>query len=90
MEKDIQKYLSKSLSGNNCLVIKIILANIIGIPDLLVISPATIFMIEVKSETGRLSPAQSLMIKRLREHGMKVYVITGMEEAKQFILGRSV
>jgi hypothetical protein len=86
MEKDIQNYLRVKLKEKGCLVIKIMVSSIIGTPDLLIIDPVKgVYMIEVKSDTGQLSSAQILMIDRLRVHGMPVYVIKGMAEAKMWI-----
>jgi hypothetical protein len=87
LEKEVQKIVRGILVGKNCLVIKIMVSSIIGTPDLLIIDPVLgVYFIECKSETGRLSPAQILMHKRLRERGARVFLIKGLNEARNTLL----
>jgi hypothetical protein len=57
-----------------------------GVPDRLLIAPdGTVFMIEFKTPTGRLSALQINEHRRLSEHNMTVYVVDNVAEGKKVI-----
>lgn len=59
-----------------------------GIPDrLLARKPEGVVLIEFKRPgDGELSAAQQRRIKTLREHGVTVYVVDSLEQAKKILL----
>lgn len=56
-----------------------------GVPDRIVIFPdrPPVF-VELKTETGKLSPLQRSQIKRLRDLGQTVFVTYGIDGVSQF------
>ena len=56
-----------------------------GVPDRIVILPGVITFVELKTETGRLSPGQKMQIGKLKDLGVKVVVIHGMKEREEFL-----
>ena len=57
-----------------------------GVPDRLLIAPdGTVFMIEFKTPTGRLSPLQINEHRRLSEHNVAVYVVDNVAEGKRIV-----
>lgn len=63
-----------------------------GVPDLLIFTPPPMIeargvAIEMKSKTGRLSPAQGEWLERLRVCGWCVTVAYGWDEAREFLTG---
>ena len=57
-----------------------------GVPDRLLIAPdGTVFMIEFKTTTGRLSALQINEHRRLSEHNITVYVVDNVAEGKRIV-----
>lgn len=55
-----------------------------GNPDRLVILDGATYLVEIKADTGALSPAQVLWHRRAAEKGVHVYVVTGSAEARSW------
>lgn len=52
-----------------------------GVPDRLVIFSADLwFLVELKSESGDLEPWQEREIRRLKDRGVKVFVVRDLED----------
>lgn len=73
-ESNIQSSFKKLVKKAGGMTLKITTPSQRGTPDLLCILFGTVFMVEVKTPTGDLSPSQKIMIKKLRSHGMCVEV----------------
>jgi hypothetical protein len=57
-----------------------------GVPDRLVLTPGgLVFFVELKTETGRVSPAQREWHRRAAVLGTHVYVVKGRNEVDQWI-----
>ena len=56
-------------------MIKLIMCNKAGLPDLVCMKPDEVKFIEVKSEKGRLSEVQKYRIDELKEKGFDVQVM---------------
>ena len=74
LENKIQKKIIDKLKKDGYFVIKIIRSNINGIPDICAIKNGKTIFIEVKTEQGKLSELQKIMIKKLKENGIEVFV----------------
>lgn len=58
----------------------------IGIPDRMVLlSGARIYFVELKSDTGRVSPTQGRWTRLLTKLGFQVFLIKGKIQLKEFI-----
>lgn len=61
-----------------------------GVPDLIIIYQGRVVAIELKTEKGRLSPAQKLMHAQLSLAGALVYTAWCIEEVEGFLRGAGV
>jgi len=74
-EAQIQSKKIKELESQGYYVIKLILTNKKGIPDLIAIpKDSDVLFIEVKGPKGSTRPIQDFRIKELKEHGVEVEV----------------
>lgn len=83
LESKIEEKLRRLLQRRGAMVWKFVSPGQAGVPDRLVILPGgRCVFIELKTETGRLSPVQKVVIERMRKQGCDVRVVYGWEEAK--------
>lgn len=84
-EKDIEKILVTEVKKLGGRAYKWASPGNDGVPDRIVIFPgrAPVF-VELKTDTGKLSPLQKVQIGRLQQLGQKVYVTHGMSGVSQF------
>ena len=85
-ERDIEKWLRRQIERLGGLAFKFTSPGNEGVPDRLAVLPGgLIYFIELKADRGRLSPLQVWQQDRLRQLGVNVAVIRGMDEAAAFI-----
>lgn len=56
-----------------------------GFPDLICLTYAGAFFLEVKTKTGRVSPVQTQVHDMLRERGFKVGVVRSVDDTRAFL-----
>ena len=57
-----------------------------GVPDRIVLLPGgRVVFVELKTETGRLSPLQAAVHRQFRSYGMDVRTLRGKQEVEGFI-----
>lgn len=85
-ERDIEKWLRRQVESLGGLAFKFTSPGNDGVPDRLAVLPGgLIYFIELKTDRGRLSLLQVWQQDRLRQLGVNVAVIRGMDEAVEFI-----
>jgi hypothetical protein len=84
LEKQVEKYLVKRVKDLGGLSYKWI-STVTGVPDRLVIINQRVFFIELKTETGTLSPRQIHVFDELGEHGFSVHVLRNYDDIEEFI-----
>ena len=85
-EAEIEKRLKNGIRqiGGRCY--KFVSPGNDGVPDRIVVLPGgKIVFIELKAETGRLSPLQRIQITRLRDLNADVRVLKGLSAVNQFL-----
>ena len=86
MERDVESYLKRQLSGLGCLFLKWVCPGNDGVPDRIVIMPGgRICFVEVKTQTGHMTELQCFWQKKLRSIGCGAVTVYGMKGAKEFI-----
>lgn len=73
-EANFQARLIRQYRAEGYLVVKIIRANINGLPDLLLLKDGQARWVEVKAAGGRVAPLQALRHKQLQNAGFDVEV----------------
>lgn len=74
LESVIQSSLIKKYESQGYMVVKLILTNKSGIPDLLLLKDGKASFVEVKREGQKPRPLQEYRIKELRSLGFEVHV----------------
>lgn len=87
LESEIEKKLVREIRKMGGMAYKFVSPGNTGVPDRIVILPGVITFVELKTETGRLSPGQKRQIGKLQDLGMKVVVLHGMKELEEFLGG---
>lgn len=86
LERDIEKKLTALVKKLGGLSYKFVSPGNDGVPDRIVITPkGTVWFIELKTETGRLSARQKYHIDRLKKQNCNVVVPYGWEETERMI-----
>lgn len=85
LESEIEKKLVREIRKMGGMAYKFVSPGNTGVPDRIVILPGVITFVELKTETGRLSPGQKRQIRKLQDLGMKVVVLHGMKELEEFL-----
>jgi hypothetical protein len=84
LEKQVEKYLTKRVKESGGLTYKWI-SSVTGVPDRIVFMNNSVFLVELKTETGSLSPRQILVFDDLGEQGFPVYVLRSYDDIEEFI-----
>ena len=86
-EKVIEKKVCAYAEDQGFLVRKYNSPGVIGVPDRIFFGYGLCFLIEFKGPNGVLSPAQGREIERIRDHGVKVFVVNNIFEGQYIIEG---
>lgn len=85
-ESEIEKYLRDRIKQMGGLAYKFVSPGNDGVPDRIVVMPRrTPIFVELKTETGKLSPLQKVQIRRLQKLGQDVRVLYGIDQVNQFL-----
>ena len=84
LEKQVEKYLVKKVKESGGLTYKWI-SSVTGVPDRIVFLSGKIYLVELKTETGHLSPRQIHVFDELGEAGFPVYILRNQEDIAGFI-----
>jgi hypothetical protein len=84
LEKEIEKHLNNLVKKSKGLSYKWI-STITGVPDRIVFINNQVFLVELKTATGTLSPRQTIVFDDLGEQGFPVHVLHSKEDVEDFI-----
>jgi Holliday junction resolvase len=76
LERDIQARIIRRYQKQGYMVVKVILTNKDGFPDLMLLKDGIASFIEVKRPDQKPRPLQEYRIKELRENGFEVQVLS--------------
>lgn len=82
-EQQIQHKIIKYLESIGYYVIKIIVANKSGVPDVVAAKNGKVIFIEVKTKTGKLSALQKYNLKKILESGNDIIIARSIEDIKR-------
>ncbi|MEG2869954.1 MAG: VRR-NUC domain-containing protein [Clostridium sp.] len=84
-EKEIEKILVDEVKKLGGRAYKWVSPGNDGVPDRIVILPGQrLIFVELKTDTGKLTPLQKVQCERLADLGQRVEVIYGMDGLRQF------
>jgi hypothetical protein len=84
LEKQVEKYLNKRVKESGGLSYKWI-SSVTGVPDRIVLLQEKVHFVELKTETGLLSPRQILVFDQIGEHGFPVHVLRNYDDIEEFL-----
>ena len=84
LEKEIEKHLNNLVKKSKGLSFKWI-STVPGVPDRIVFINQQVFLVELKTATGKLSPRQEIVFDDIGEQGFPVHVLHSKEDVEDFI-----
>ena len=88
-EKEIEKKLVDGIKRLGGCAYKWVSPGRDGVPDRIVVLPGgIIWFVELKTDTGRLSPRQQFQLNFLNSLGFNTTVVRGVSECRRFLLDR--
>ena len=84
LEKQVEKYLVKRVVESGGLTFKWI-SSVTGVPDRIVFLQEQVHLVELKTETGVLSPRQILVFDQIGEQGFPVHILRNYDDIEDFI-----
>ena len=86
LEKDIERKMAAAFQRRGAMVWKFVSPGRQGVPDRIVLMPGgRVAFVELKTETGKLSPVQQVTIDRMRALGQDVRVVYGAQQAMEVV-----
>lgn len=85
MESEIQSKIISYLKSINAYVLKIVVANRTGIPDVIACINGAFYAFEVKDEKGKTSSLQEYNLEMIRIAKGKCAVVRSVEDVKKFL-----
>jgi len=85
LERDIEEYFTKEMERIGAVVRKLRWIGRKGAPDRLIGYCGVIHMVELKQEKGRLSWWQARECKKFKKAGIKISVLSSLEEVDTFV-----
>ena len=85
VEKDIERVFCQLAKKQKFLCFKFTSPGNSGVPDRILITPEghTIY-VELKTESGKLSKLQKVVISKMEKQGADVHVLYGVDEVRDF------
>ena len=85
-EASIEKRLVDGVKNLGGMCLKFVSPSMPGVPDRLIITATgEVIFVELKTEVGRLSKIQKLVIGEMRKRGADVRVVKGLAEVKALL-----
>jgi hypothetical protein len=88
LEKEIEKHLNNLVKKSKGLSYKWI-STVTGVPDRIVFLNNSVYFVELKTATGKLSPRQEIVFDDIGEQGYPVHILRSKEDVDDFIKTQS-
>ena len=86
LEKRIEAGMRRKVTAMGGLCLKFVSPGCAGVPDRVLLLPGgRVIFVELKTDTGRLSPVQVRVIQRMQKLGIDVRVVYGKEDADKLM-----
>lgn len=86
-EATIEARLTREVKHMGGVAYKFVSPGTAGVPDRLVVLPGgRVLFVELKTDTGRLSPGQRVQLDRLRSLGAEAHVVRGKAGVDTFLV----
>ena len=86
LEKIIERYLAQQVLKHNGISFKFSSPAHRGVPDRIVIfNPNSVYFVEVKAPTGKLSRLQIVCLDELAQMGCKCWVVYSKDDVDEFL-----
>lgn len=86
LEKEIERRMCTLIKNRGGLAYKFTSPNSRGVPDRIIVTPlGSVWFVELKTLTGKLTEIQRKQISELQKRGANVRVVYGWDEAKSFV-----
>ena len=87
LEKTIERKFAAALRARGAMAWKFTSPGRQGVPDRIVLMPGgKVAFVELKTDTGKLSPMQKVVQEQLRGLGFDVYTVYGAQQAMELAL----
>ena len=87
LERDVERRLVRGVKALGGTAYKWVCPGTVGVPDRIVVWPGgRVDFIELKTETGVLSPRQKIVLDHLRSLGCNVRVLRGSDAVAAYLL----
>lgn len=84
-EREIERYLKKNVENIGGLAWKWVSPGQVGVPDRIIMVGGQIYLVELKTEFGSLSPIQIATHNKIRKAGCNPITLYGMMDVERFI-----
>lgn len=85
-EKDIENWIRRQIKNMGGTFMKFVSPGNNGVPDRIAIMPGGyIWFVELKTDTGELTPIQTWKIEQMKKLDVPVIVVRGMTDARAFV-----
>lgn len=85
LEKFVEKYLVEQIKSLGGVALKLIIQNGKFYPDRTIFIKGKIFLVEIKTEKGKLSLGQQIKFRKFKKLGFEVYVLYSKIDVDNFI-----
>jgi hypothetical protein len=88
LERELEKHFAKEIKRLGLMTLKLQIMGRRGWPDRLVVHNGVVYLAELKTETGELSPLQESTFAKLKARGVSVVILrtkTGITKYLEYI-----
>lgn len=85
LESTIESHLRKGVERLGGMALKFVSPGNAGVPDRIVLLHGRVWFVELKTKTGRLTTLQRVIQQRIRDQGLPVVTLYGVDQVEEFL-----